>query len=321
MKECRDIGIAEAAARLKSADRILILSHMKPDGDTLGSGFALLYSLLRLGKTARIECADGFPARYRFLYQDFDVNAQPDFEPELVVAVDIADTQLFGDAAAHWVDRVALCIDHHPSNSRYADELLLDTNAAATAEIVAEVLESLGVTPDKQTAVCIYTGITTDTGCFRYSNTTSATHRLAARMIDLGVKHYTIDKLMFETKSVARMELERMVMDTLEYYYGNRFAVIVITDEAVAQTHVPEEDLEGIAAVPRQIEGVEVSATLRQKGGDRYRVSLRTCSRINASAVCAKLGGGGHARAAGCVLECPLEEAKLRLISALAAEF
>lgn len=321
MDKCRDVTVEEAASLIASRDQILIISHQKPDGDTLGCGFALLYALTGMGKTARIACSDGFPPRYAFLYPDFNEDAQPQFTPELVVAVDIADTQLFGDATEQYCDSIDLCIDHHPSNSRYAARLLLDSDAAATAEVLCRVLDAMGVSLDRRMATCLYTGLCTDTGCFRYSNVTADTLRLAARLLDCGIDSYYVNKLMFETKSVARMELERLVMDTLEYYYDSRFAVIVISDEAAAKTQVPEEEMEGIAAIPRQIEGVEASATLKQKGGDKYRISMRTNENINASEICGKLGGGGHARAAGCTLVGSLAAVKAQLVEALREAF
>ena len=320
MDLCREVTVEEAAAQLRSADRILILCHQKPDGDTLGSGLALLYGLQGLGKMVRIACSDGFPQRYHFLYDGFEPECQPQFSPELVVAVDIADPQLFGEETACWADRVDLCIDHHPSNSRYARQLLLDVRAAGTVEAISQVLDALGVSIDRRIATCIYTGMATDTGCFRYSNTTSDTHRLAARMMDCGVDAYQINKLMFETKSVARMELERLVMDTLEYHCNKRVAMIVISLDMITRTGVPEQEREGIAAIPRQIEGVDVAVTFTEKQEGVYRISMRSGERVNSSAVCARLGGGGHARAAGCTIEGSLEQAKEAILQQLKAE-
>lgn len=304
---------------LSAADNILILCHMKPDGDTFGCGFAMLDALQQLGKTVRIECSDGFGPRYNFLYPEkFDEAKQPQFDPEFVLAVDIADTQLLGPRTACWKDRIDLCIDHHSSNSHYASFLRLNTAAAATAEEIYAVLTELGVTINRQIATCIYTGLTTDTGCFRYSNVTANTHRLAAQMIEAGVDHFMVNKRMFETRSAARMELERLVMETLEYHYDNRFAIIVISQENVQKTGVPEDDLEGISAIPRTIEGVEVSATLREKGDRFYRISVRSNEKVDASQVCSLFGGGGHQRAAGCMMKGSLEEIKAKLMDALA---
>ena len=320
MGNSRPVDAREAAALIGAADGIVILCHQKPDGDTLGSGFALLYALRALCKTARIECPDGFPPRYRFMYPGFDPAAQPRFEPGLVVAVDIADMQLLGALRPQYEGKVGLCVDHHPSNTAYAEHLLLDTEAAGTVEAVYQIIQAFGVGIDYRMAVCIYTGLATDTGCFRYSNTTARTHILAAEMMRTGIDSYRINKLMFETKSVARMELERKVMDTLEYHYDHRMVVTTMTSAAVAETGVPEEDMEGIAAIPRQIEGVDVAVMLQQKDERRWRVSMRSSEHVNASAVCARLGGGGHPQAAGCTLEGGLAEVKALLVKELERE-
>ena len=321
MGNCRDVTVEQAAKLLLESDKVLLICHMKPDGDTFGSGFALLYGLQQLGKTARIECSDGFPARYDFLYPGFQPQSQPAFEPQLVVAVDIADPQLFGEGTGCWGGRVDLCIDHHPSNTRYAKQLLLDSKAAATAEIVTKLLDRMGVPVSGLIASALYTGLTTDTGCFRYSNVTPQSHLLAARLIETGIDSFSINKKMFETKSVAKIKLEQMVMDTLEYHYGNKVAIIEISLPMLEATHVPEEDLEGIASIPRQIEGVEVGITLKQKEPDLFRISVRTNERVNASELCARLGGGGHARAAGCTLKGDSAQVKAQLLDALQADF
>lgn len=316
-RKCRPVTVKEAAALLCASDRILILSHTKPDGDTLGSGFAMLYALRAIGKTVRISCSDGFPARFHFLYENADLQNQPVFEPAFVLAVDIASPKLLGENNAFYQDKIDLCIDHHPSNDRYTTHLLLEDQAAATAEIIFRLVQEMGVEIDRQIAACIYTGIATDTGCFRYSNVTANTLRISAALIDTGFDSYTINKQMFETKSVGRMALERMALDTLEYHYDGRMAMIVITMQAAVQTGVPEEDMDGISAYPRQIEGVIAGVTLRQKAENHYRISLRTGVEIDAAAVCAKFGGGGHARAAGCSFEAPLETVRARLIGAI----
>lgn len=320
MGTSRPVDARAAAAMIRGSDHITILCHQKPDGDTLGSGFALLHALRALGKTARIECPDGFPPRYCFMYPGFTGEGQPDFTPGLVVAVDIADLQLLGALRPQYEGKIDLCVDHHPSNTHYAENLLLDTGAAATVESIYCIIQELGVGIDYRMAACIYTGLATDTGCFRYSNTTARTHILAAEMMRTGIDSYRINKMMFETKSVARIELERRVMDTLEYHYDHRMVITVMTLRAIEETGVPEEDMEGIAAIPRQIEGVDAAVMLQQKAERRWRVSMRSSEHVNSSAVCTRLGGGGHARAAGCTLEGSLEEVKARLVGELKAE-
>ena len=320
MGNCKQLTIPEAAALVKEWDRVLILSHQKPDGDTLGSGLALLRELRKLGKTVRLECSDGFPQRFSFLYEGLDLESQPMFEPEHVIAVDIADPQLLGEATQKWEGQVELCIDHHPSNTCYARNLVLNSQAAGTVELIYVLLLEMGLEVEGKTAQALYTGLTTDTGCFRYSNVTARTHFIAGKLIEAGVDHFPIDKLMFETKTPARMELERITLETLEYAFEGRLAFLVVSRQAVESTGVPDAETDGLAAIPRQIAGVEVGATLKEREPGVYRVSMRTNQYINASQVCAQLGGGGHPRAAGCTLHGSLAEVKARLIQVLAPE-
>ena len=296
-----------ACAQLQQAQDIYILCHKHPDGDTLGSGFALKHALTALGKRTRLLCSDEIPEKYlRFM-------AAPEtrefFPPQYVVAVDIADTQLLGTALEEYRDRIDLCIDHHPSNTDYARWTVVDAKAAATAELIYDLIGLLGVSLDKRMADCIYSGLSTDTGGFRFSNTTSRTHRIAAQVIDAGAQHAAINYQLLEVKSLQRMEVERQVLNSLSYYLDNRVAMLCISRKMLLETGAKEDELDGIAALPRRIAGVEVGITLREQPDGSYKVSLRTNELVDASLVCSKLGGGGHARAAGCTLKMGKEEA------------
>ncbi len=304
------ITLEQACARLREQDDILILTHQNPDGDTLGSAFALYYALRALGKRVRVECSDEFPRKYRFMFPDYQPEA---FEERFVVAADIADTQLFGKKLERYSGAVDLCIDHHPSNTFYAAQTYLVADAAATAEAICDVIDGLGVTLDLPVATCIYTGLSTDTGCFRFSNTTAKTLSTASRMVALGVDNAEINLQMFSHKTQSRIAIEREVYNTMEYHFDNRCAVIWMTRAMLEQAGADDAELEGVSAIPTQIEGVEVGVTLREKEGG-YKVSLRTSRYINASEICARLGGGGHARAAGCFLAATLEEAKHQVL-------
>lgn len=311
------ITLRGTAELLKSHDDILILTHQNPDGDTLGSGFALLFALQSMGKRARVECSDEFPPRYGFMFPDYI--PQP-FEERFVVAVDIADTQLFGKGTEKYTGKTNLCIDHHPSNSHYAEQTLLVADAAATAEIICDVIRELGVRCDIKMATCIYTGLSTDTGCFKFSNTTAKTHRTAAEMIELGVDSAEINREMFSRKTQSRIAIEREVYNTMEYHFGNRCAVICMTLAMLQKAGADDAELEGVSAIPCQIDGIEVGVTLREKGDD-FKVSLRTSRYINASNICAELGGGGHARAAGCTVAGTLDEVKARVLGLVKKAF
>ena len=295
MSEMADIqGVG---ALLRRADNILILCHKNPDGDTLGSAGALYWGLRSFDKTVAVFCSDAIHERYGYMELELFYEQ---FEPKYIVAVDIAGTQLFGDKAAKWADKVDLCIDHHGSNSGYADTMLLDDTAAATCEMVYDLLVDMGVEIDKRIADCLYSGVSTDTGCFRFANTSARTHRVAARLIDLGADIVMLNELLFENKSKQRIAIEQLALSTLEYHFGGCCALICLTREQIDGVGVDENDLEGITALPRSIEGVLVGITMRQQSSGSYKISVRTRVGLDATVVAKALGGGGHKQAAGC---------------------
>lgn len=308
--------IKAACRLLEEQDDILILTHQKPDGDTYGSGFALLWALEALGKRARVECADGYLERFSFVFGEY---APAEFVPRFVVSVDIASPELLGSLREPWADKIDLCIDHHKANRMMAAHMLVQPNIPATCQIVHAVITCLGVPFDQRMATAIFTGISTDTGCFRFSNVVAETHRIAADMIDAGAAHDLVNTLMFETKSKGRLAIDRLMMDTLEYYLEGRCAVITIPDAAVEQAGITEAELDGISAFPRKIEGVLVGVTMREREGS-YRVSVRTRGELDAAAICLKLGGGGHKNAAGCTVSGELAQAKKTVLQVVEEE-
>ena len=305
-----EINAKGCAERLRKMDNVVILCHCNPDGDTLGSAFALYYMFEYLGKTSRVECGDGLPKRYSFMFPNY---VPKDFEPEYIVAVDIADEKLFGEKLDKYCGKVDLCIDHHDTNKHYAKDWYVNPKAAANAENMEEVCAELGIPVSKKIADCIYTGVSTDTGCFCYSNTTSHSHETAKRMMDAGCDFANINRVMFEIKSQSRIALEKEVLNIVEYHFERRCALIYITKDMMERTGALEAELEGMAAMPRQIEGVEVGIMIREREND-YKISLRTGEELDASEVCGRLGGGGHKRASGCNVSGTLDEAKAAIL-------
>lgn len=306
-------------SRLLSADEILILCHKNPDGDTIGSGTALCLALQRLGKTAAVLCSDPIPAMYAFLpITVFDGS----FTPRFVVAVDVAGIQLFGDRnhMPEYAAHVDLCIDHHGSNSGYAYETMLDDTAAATAELLTTLIPELGVEITPDIAACLYTGIATDTGCFRFTNTTATTHRAAAALIEAGADVENLNERLFECRSHARMAAERMALESLEFYYEDRCALICLTWDQIQAAGVAGAELEDLTSLPRSIEGVEVGLTLRQQKDGSYKISVRTGHDTNACNIARRLGGGGHPRAAGCEISGNLDNAKHAILDEVKKE-
>lgn len=308
------VTVSEAAALLQNADRILILTHHFPDGDTLGSGFALCHALHALGKQARVVCHDPIPEKYEYMW---DGMQKQEFEPAFVCAVDVADRALLGESLQPYADQTELCIDHHGSHREFEKQLLLDAGMGANAMIMMQVIEALGVSLDVPMADCLYTGIATDTGCFKYSNTTPQTHRMAAQLMEIGAHAEMINRAMFDIKSRARVALEQQALQSMVFFADGKIALMKITEEMMKTSGACESDMEGLSPLPRQIEGVWVGATLRRKADGNYKVSVRTGTHADASQICALLGGGGHARAAGCTLVGSDDEVVAQLLDAI----
>lgn len=307
-----EAAVKHAAEMLLHARSILILSHSSPDGDTLGSAFALCRALLSSGRDARVECSDELPAKYAYMYTG---SVTGDFAPDLIVSSDIASQNLFGDQLEKYKESVGLCIDHHPSNTHYAGFTVLNAKAAATCEIMVDIIGSLGVEIDKDIADCIYTGLATDTGCFRFSNTTPRSLRTAALMIEKGAESGSINKIMFETTSRQRMEAETMALRTLEYHLNDRVAIITVSRDIINATGVMESDMEGIPSIPARIEGVLAGVTIKEKTEGSYKISVRTNGTLNASDICAAFSGGGHKNAAGCSMDGNLQGIKDSIVT------
>ncbi|MFR5068520.1 MAG: DHH family phosphoesterase [Eubacteriales bacterium] len=197
----------------------------------------------------------------------------------------------------------------------------VDSTAASTTQVIYELFCMMGVTIDKQIANCLYTGLCTDTGCFRYSNTSATTLRIAASLMDAGADVAEINRIMFDTKSRARLNVERLAMESITFYENGRFDIMEITEEMMKQSGATEGDIEGLAALPRQVEGVLIAATLREKKEGGYKISVRATPPYDASAICSQFGGGGHKGAAGCVIEDEKETVKKRLAEAVSNYF
>ena len=298
----------------RAAGSILILCHKNADGGDVGVGSALYRALTARGKTAAVLCADPIPRRLAYTGPRL---FRGEFEPELVVAVDVAGLQLFGDKGLMpaYSRRVDLCIDHHAGNSGYAQFTLLDAGAAAAAELVCQVIEAMGAELTPQVADCLYTGLATDTGCFRFSNTTAATHRTAARLIEAGARIEELNTILFATRSRGQMEAERIARSHLEYHLDGRCALIWLDRDETEASGADPADLEELTSLPIGIEGVEVGLTLRQQPGGSWRISIRTAHGVDACAIARRMGGGGHLRAAGCELLGTLDNVKQAVLA------
>ncbi len=306
------MNLHNVACFLKERDCFTILLHAFPDGDTIGSGYALCYALRQLGKRANVVCAHPIPPSYFYITDDY---APQQFETQTVIATDVASLKLLGCLSEQY-SKVDLCIDHHGTNSMYALQSYVDSNAASNAEIVLEIVETLGVAIDRYIANCVYTGLSTDTGCFKHTNTNSKCHVVAAMLMEAGAEVELIHQYMFDTKSRARIAIEKDILDSLEYYADGKIAFITVTKAMRDAVGIADGELEGITSIPRQVEGVAIGCTIRETDNGDYKVSVRSRSTINSADICAKFGGGGHPCAAGCTFTCNLESLKQQLVAA-----
>ena len=311
------ISLLEIAEILKEKDNFYILTHKSPDGDTIGSAYALYYALKQLNKKAKVLCSDDIPRRYDFLYKD---SIDEDFEPSCIISVDIADLTLLGENLEIFSDKIDICIDHHIYSSDFAKFSYVNPKAGANCENIFELLNFMGVKIDETIANCLYTGISTDTGCFRYSNVTANTHKIAAQLIERGAKSAKINKLMFDTKSRAKVELENKALDTLEFFCSGKGALICITKQMLQETGAAEEDTDSISSIPRKIENVLVGVTIKERTNDEYKISVRTDDKVNAAKLCFAFGGGGHQCAGGCTVKGELAQVKAKIIEIVEKE-
>lgn len=310
------LTVQEAAARLRQMNNVLLLTHVRPDGDTIGSAAALCQALRDMGKTAYLlynpEITDTY-APYAAPYW-----ASEGFVPEHIVSADIAALNLLPDNAAAYASRVELTIDHHGSQEFFAAETCLDADAAACGEIIYRVIQELtAVTP--AIALLLYVAISTDTGCFVYANTTADTHRIAAELLETGIDVGPVNKVLFRTKSKTRLAMEARMVADMELYDGDRVVVMSIPLSLRQELHATEADIEELSSLAALVEGTDCGITLRELKPGRVKLSLRTGPRVDACAVCQRLGGGGHKAAAGATVDGTLEDAKALILKAYRA--
>ena len=308
----------EAAEFLKLRDNFLILTHKRPDGDTIGSAVGLCELLRALGKTAwLLPCLDATA-----LFTDYleGHEAPEGFVPDTVVSVDVAGLGLLPPNAEPYRARIDLAIDHHPSNEFFAKETCLEADKSACGEIVWKICDRLGIM-NPAIAVPLYVAVSTDTGCFVYGNTNPHTHRVAAALMEEDIPYQALNKKHFRTKSMSRMKLESIILREMHLYHDGAVAVAPISLTTLAEAGATTDDTEDIAAFVGQIEGVLHSATIRELKAGECKISLRTNPNfLNATATCARLGGGGHIAASGCTVMGTMEEAEAAIVAAIDAQ-
>lgn len=310
----KTLSVEQTAGLLRTADNILILTHIRPDGDAAGSGCALCLGLRAMGKTAFL--AENHPSMTRYEPYLEPYFAPADFAPDLITAVDTASAGQFPPGWEHLADKTDLAIDHHGTNSGYARYTLLDDHAAAAGELVYLVLEALGIAITPAMAEALYVALATDTGGFRTAGTTGRTLAIAADLHDRGFDVFALTRRLFETKTVARLRLEAALFGGMRFPQKG-VCVMVLPYELITQCGAAEDDMDKISTLTMTPEGVWAGILLRQLAAGDWKVSLRTDGSVHAGQVLRSLGGGGHPDAAGGVMSGDPADVEAAILAAL----
>ena len=298
---------AETASYLLSQDNYVILTHVRPDGDTVGSAAALCLGLRQLGKTAHVLKNPEVTPRYAWLHQGLtteEVHGQ-----DTVVSTDVASPGMLPEGFQYLLPRVALRIDHHGSATSFSDLELVDPDSASCAEVVWDVLEILGVRPQGNILDAVYVGLSTDTGCFRFANTTAHTFHVAEVCARGGARVYELNQALFETNTLGKLKMQAWIVENLRLLSGGTMAICAIPKTVEETLGVNSDDMDNISNFPRTVAGVNIAATIREAENGKVKLSVRAVPGYDATVIAERFGGGGHKGAAGCTMEMTLAQA------------
>ncbi|MBO5648866.1 MAG: hypothetical protein J6S76_03020 [Clostridia bacterium] len=328
---CRLLSRAECALWLQTHNQYLILCHAHPDGDTLGAGMGLRNLLRVMGKTAHLVCASPIPERLAFLTEE-RTQCTPEqlpagFEWETVVTVDVASVPLLGDYAERFGGAVHLAIDHHGTNTLFAEAACVDGTLSACTELICNLGEEIFGWNDTdrlmppEIAVPLYAGLLTDSGSFQYGAVTPRTHRRAAAMLasvqNAGLSHARIAERLWGSRPLPQVMAAKAAYEDLRFFCGGRVSLVTFTPKTMETYHLTDEDIDDVINLIRGIAGVRAAVHLKPRGEGVYKLSLRCAEGFNVARVAARFGGGGHACAAGCTIEGDAASAEAAIISAL----
>lgn len=301
------------ASVLLDAKKIALIIHVNPDSDCVGSAAALALTLRNMGKKADIFCDSDIPNRLSFLVKDKELFGPLDSVYDVCLCVDVAENYMMGKYYGSLFKRTGItcCIDHHGTNSGYAEYNYIDPEASAAGEILYFFIKDyLGQPLTFDSAACLYAAIAGDTGSFRYSNTTCRTHRVAGELIGYGIDNAKIMRLMFEQKTAEQLKLNAEVISGLEFFENGKICVATVDEAMLCKYGINFGEADDIASIPRQITGVEVGVYIKVKGDSDCKLSLRSNEYVDVAEIAKNLGGGGHIRAAGVTLNMTKDDAK-----------
>ena len=305
---------SEVADYLERHDNYCILTHRRPDGDTVGSAVGLCLGLRAMGKTAHVLYNPEITPKYEPLFEGVTIK-EPN-EGSIIIAVDVAEDHMLPKAHGYLRNSVDLRIDHHGGNREFTPKALVDPESASCAEIIWDILGELDIQMDEAMANAIYVGTSTDTGCFRFANTDVHTFDCAADCAAAGADVFGWNQILFETNSLAKLRLQGWMAENVKLFSEGRLAVCALPKSVEERIGVSEDDMGNLSSFIRSIEGVCLAGLLRE-AEDGCKISLRAIPGYNAADVCAMFGGGGHAGAAGGFIKLPLKEAEKALMEAM----
>ena len=319
MPDCRSLSLDEVCDRLLAAERPILLSHVRPDGDTVGTAAALAHFYASRGLRAAWCCADPLPRRLAFLFEGLSLATPTENAGGTVIALDIASPAQLGGLAEEYLDRVSLSIDHHEVGEPFAPSYI--TPAAATGEILYTLFARMVERGDIKeipaaVAAALYAAISSDTGCFKYANVTPKTHQVAAALLSLGIAADHINRLLYDSRTEGQLAAEKLALSHFTTRLGGRVGAVLLS--LADREGIPEEDFETAIDIARSLAGVEIAVAIRELDGGKCKVSLRA-TEADVAVIAQSFGGGGHARAAGCTVVGDPEDALAVLLPSLTA--
>ena len=297
----------ETADFLQEHDHFVLLTHRRPDGDTIGSSAALCRILRNMGKTAYVLENKEVTPRYAWLHVGLTKKTVE--EHDTLISVDVAAPNMLPEEYLQYLDRISLRIDHHSSATSFTEAELVDHTMGACGEIIYDLMMELWEDIDETIADALYVAVSTDTGCFRFSNTSDHSFLVAAACARGGAGIYRLNQTLFETNSLARLKIQSWIVENMHIFGDGRLAVVAIPKEVEESIGVTEDDMDNITSFPRTIEGICMAATLRQTKDGRTKISVRAVPGYDATVIAACFGGGGHKGAAGASTDTPIFEA------------
>jgi len=311
MSELSNITFGEVCDILADAGTTLILTHMRPDADTLGSAFALRELLRGLGKRCEVINADEVvPRRLKFIFGTDSLRPEllpEDFSPEIIISTDISASKLLGNLEEEFAPKCALAIDHHMLGTPFAEKTYVG-DTGACGEIILDIYEEFKSRGfdllTKAAAGALYAAICSDTGSFKFESVTPETHYRIARLLMTGFNHAEIARRLYDSRPISQVMATKAALNNLHFYNENRVAVINFTQQMMADNNVSREDIDDIISLTRSIEGVEIGMSIKQSAEESttFKVSMRSNRVADVAKLCAVFGGGGHKRAAGCTV-------------------